>query len=623
MNNGIEYEKGERSKQEGKPPEKNPTQARAKTLHFLKPTSKSCDDNAHPKEEEKQEEICEHQLSPPLPLPIPSNTQAPPASLPGAYSDIPGMSLRRVTEASLTSQMIPATVTSHTAISLAATNNTSAVVTNNFPQEGGGKLVEAHPVDPLPGGMSRAIIVNPSNVEATQNTTTMKSLGLLGIILCLGIIIVLTVVGIRSRDNRSYSIASHWPTPATTASLFPTVSLSPTITPSPTRSPSVAFCSLQDNNDKIDCDIEGLFPDATRKRISADLDSPQALAYQFIKTDPSLKNYTESKIRQRFALATFYHATEGGRGSWIYANNWLSPGDECSWYSRSAYNFDQQKRNQDRSYSPCDINGDYRELWQWRNNLQGTLPPELFLLTTLESINLESQQNYLGGLQGTIPTEIGLLTGLELLSLSDNKLGGSCPSEIGLLYSLQYFDVSLNQIEGFPSELGSLSAVNTLVTYQSEPAVVLLPDTICELPNLTSPQLDCDRICPISSNLTADVGIDVDCDANIVPFVIDKATDGTTPVRYSCQRLVASNQELMSTMQVEYYYEVLHDADIHIADAIAIVEGALLTLVSQHFGIFDGSRCSTPLAEAFWLVGVASRKQDEIVAPPGTCIEKA
>ena len=625
MDTGIEDNKGGQSKQD-ELPEKKTTQTRAKKLHFLKPKCKSCDetDNSN-KGEMKQEEIGESPFSSTLPSPIAASMprsnhqqQVPPASLPGAYSDIPGASLQRVTEASLTSQIVtpaPEGVTRHTARTLATIHDTPV------PPGGGGKLVEAHPVDHLPDRMSRAIPVNPSTAEAAQNSIMKKSMGLLGIVVCLGIVILLTVVGVRSRDNGSYPEDTQWPTPAATSSLFPTVSPSPTITPSPTRSPSVPFCSLQDTSDSGDCDIEGLFPDSTWERISTDPDSPQALAYQFIKSAPLLKNYTESKIRQRFALATFYHATGGSRSGWIYANNWLSPDDECSWYSRSAYNFDQQQRNQERSYSPCDINGDYRELWQWRNNLQGSLPPELFWLTSLKSINLESQQNYLGGLQGTIPTEIGLLTALQVLSLSDNKLQGSCPSEIGLLSSLQRCDVSLNQIGVFPSELGSLSALNTLVTFQREPAVVLLPDTICELPNLTSPQLDCSKGCPISSNLTADLGVEVGCGAEIVPFAIDTATDGTTPVRYSCQRLAASNQDLMSTMQVEYYYEIQHDIDIHVADAIAIVEGALLTLVAQHFGIYDGSRCAIPLAEAFWLVDIASRKQDEVVAPPGTCLE--
>lgn len=98
--------------------------------------------------------------------------------------------------------------------------------------------------------------------------------------------------------------------------------------------------------------------------------------------------------------------------------------------------------------------------------LQGTLPQELALLTGLQELYLNHNQDLVGplppewflndketdqswqstmkklklqncSLTGTIPTQISLASNLEVLDLQQNALVGSIPSEIGLMPNLQ------------------------------------------------------------------------------------------------------------------------------------------------------------------------------------------
>jgi Leucine-rich repeat (LRR) protein len=65
------------------------------------------------------------------------------------------------------------------------------------------------------------------------------------------------------------------------------------------------------------------------------------------------------------------------------------------------------------------------------NGLNRTLPPEVGLLSTLESLDLQ-----LNSLRGSLPTELGNLTLLQDLSLSDNRFRGVMPESIGMLAKL-------------------------------------------------------------------------------------------------------------------------------------------------------------------------------------------
>lgn len=58
---------------------------------------------------------------------------------------------------------------------------------------------------------------------------------------------------------------------------------------------------------------------------------PQLFAFQWLSLDPGLRKYTKARIRQRFALATFYVTTRGD--TWADNKHWLSyDHHECDWH---------------------------------------------------------------------------------------------------------------------------------------------------------------------------------------------------------------------------------------------------------------------------------------------------
>ena len=136
--------------------------------------------------------------------------------------------------------------------------------------------------------------------------------------------------------------------------------------------------------------------------------SPQYLAFQFLRDTTHFSIHTPQRIVQRYAMAVFYHATNGQ--GWAHSTNWMGLGDECLWH------------NQDQA--PCNDQGELTRLVLSDNNLIGELPDELGLLSSLVEIELRGN-----GLVGQIPSTLGMLLQLENLDLSwNNQLGGIIPS---------------------------------------------------------------------------------------------------------------------------------------------------------------------------------------------------
>ncbi|CAB9520101.1 Leucine Rich Repeat [Seminavis robusta] len=200
-------------------------------------------------------------------------------------------------------------------------------------------------------------------------------------------------------------------------------------------------------------------------------DSPQSLAHQWLLTDLEENNYTlTSRLKQRFALASLFHATNGE--DWLVNDHWLNHSvHECFWFARETFldvptdNFSYVEVT---NPNPCEmppeqINGSravniehnhYQHIWLHSNSLQGSLPLELFWLTDLRSISLYNNQD----VAGSIPSNIGKLSKVEALNLGGTSLSGSLPTEIGLLSDSMFSIAIINaQLEGnLPSELGTL-----------------------------------------------------------------------------------------------------------------------------------------------------------------------
>ncbi|XP_052735877.1 receptor-like protein EIX2 [Vigna angularis] len=77
------------------------------------------------------------------------------------------------------------------------------------------------------------------------------------------------------------------------------------------------------------------------------------------------------------------------------------------------------------------------------NNLSGTIPPQMFSLTGLHSLNLSNNK-----LAGEIPNEIGNMKNLESLDFSTNQLGGEIPQSLSTLSFLSYLNLSFNDLTG-------------------------------------------------------------------------------------------------------------------------------------------------------------------------------
>ena len=150
-------------------------------------------------------------------------------------------------------------------------------------------------------------------------------------------------------------------------------------------------------------------------------DSPQTRAVQWMKEDPNLEDYSEGRLVQRFALATLYFSTGGD--TWYNMTHWLSTDiHECFWFAGSNPHMWGYGGEEDPLYEvssamrPCrnmsnvydDEGGKYEHIWLSQNNLEGSIPRELYLLTSLRSISILGNK-----LEGTLSTSIGQLRALE------------------------------------------------------------------------------------------------------------------------------------------------------------------------------------------------------------------
>jgi hypothetical protein len=77
-------------------------------------------------------------------------------------------------------------------------------------------------------------------------------------------------------------------------------------------------------------------------------------------------------------------------------------------------------------------------------NLDGSLPSELAVLLSLETLHLSSNQ-----IQGTIPSELGLLTSLVEFGVQRNQLSGTVPEELAnWLPTIELIQLEFNNLSG-------------------------------------------------------------------------------------------------------------------------------------------------------------------------------
>jgi Leucine-rich repeat (LRR) protein len=240
--------------------------------------------------------------------------------------------------------------------------------------------------------------------------------------------------------------------------------------------------------------LKQYLPDETLRDLGNDT-SPQYLAFQWLHQDPSLLNYTEARLRQRYALATFFHST-GGNNVWAQSNHWLDyQVHECEWYFAGSFKVfglgqtarspcSSRQRMDKENYTNYTDDESYKLLWLNRNNVTGPIPREVYWLTSLESIDLGVNQvhgsidsGHIQALQnlrqlsfpanqltGPIPKGLGFLSKLEILYFGKNFMTGTLPRELAFLRNtLKQLTVHSNNFHGsIPSEIGELSHLTVL-----------------------------------------------------------------------------------------------------------------------------------------------------------------
>jgi len=166
---------------------------------------------------------------------------------------------------------------------------------------------------------------------------------------------------------------------------------------------------------------------------------------------------------ERQVLIDLYNSTNGA--NWTNKTNWLGvPGTECTWFG-VVCNASQTAVIQVSLGS---------------NSLNGSIPPSLGTLGSLQSLSLSGNQ-----LSGSIPANLGGLSNLTILNLSLNQLSGNIPAALGDLAQLRSLLLSNNPLGGIiPSQLSNLAQLQIL-WLESNQLSGTIPVGIGNLLNLT------------------------------------------------------------------------------------------------------------------------------------------
>ena len=208
----------------------------------------------------------------------------------------------------------------------------------------------------------------------------------------------------------------------------------------------------------------------------------QNRALMWLTNQPFAGEYSDSRLVQRYAIATLYFSMGGDR--WIKSDNWLTGENECDWFLSDG--------------PACDEDGRIVQIDLSLNSLSRAFPPEIGLLTKVTSLDLSSNSVF-----GTIPSEIGLLTGLDTLVISANRFTGTIPTQLWNLSNLTALALDNNNLSGeFPTEIGLLTDL-VVLRLQGNVIVGSLPASIGNCASLQRVDLSSNRL---YGNLPTEVG---------------------------------------------------------------------------------------------------------------------
>ena len=190
-------------------------------------------------------------------------------------------------------------------------------------------------------------------------------------------------------------------------------------------------CGPADDCARVYEAIDAQYPPSARQALFRP-DSCAFWARDWVRSSKDVKEWSLTRIRQRFAMAVFYCELDGN--NWKERTNWMTELHECDWSILLPPTINDV----------CNEQEEYYILYLPENSLKGTLPPEVSMLTSLNRIDLSNNV-----ISGNIPFEWGRLKKLDTLILSNNGFTKSpLPTALNSLTNLAHLDLSYNQFEG-------------------------------------------------------------------------------------------------------------------------------------------------------------------------------
>ena len=236
---------------------------------------------------------------------------------------------------------------------------------------------------------------------------------------------------------------------------------------SPSTSPSSIDSTARANTF---VDFINLFSLAEGPIINAKNGTPEDIALNWLITsDPWFRtSYLQTsserfRIRQRYALLTLFFqqqqatsTTDVEPSSWKNISGWLDDEEECNWHGITC--------------TPIDFGDGSGALMAvtsmnlQQQNISGTLPPDLGLLTSMENFEI-----YENDLYGTIPDSFNKWTNLTTFYVFHNKITGTVPFSVGQWSKLQQVSFAFNRMTGtLPSSIARWTNLDYFGAYGNQ-----------------------------------------------------------------------------------------------------------------------------------------------------------
>ena len=179
---------------------------------------------------------------------------------------------------------------------------------------------------------------------------------------------------------------------------------------------------------------------------------------------------TQIPVEECETLQLLYNSLEGL--NWQYQTGWLRAGQPCEWHGVTC-----ETGPWPRSVIRISLVS---------NNLGGTIPGEISLLTNLQELTIvnELTEGYFNQIEGFLPSGLGDLAHLEILRIRGHNIAGPLPNQFNRLRKLKILDLSDNQLEGIiPDSLGFMTSLEEL-NLRNNKILGFLPRSIVNLTDL-------------------------------------------------------------------------------------------------------------------------------------------